>query len=65
MSNTSLSVYSPFSLQLGPKVQCQRHVQEIIWYAESRFHQVLLEVEHANFVKESWMQRILYAEVVC
>jgi hypothetical protein len=65
MSNKSLSVYSPFSLQSGPKVQLQRHAQEIIWYAESQFHRVLLEVDQANFVKQSWMQRILYAKVVC
>jgi hypothetical protein len=65
MSNKSLSVYSPFFLQLGPKVQLQRHAQEIIWYVESQFHWVLLEVDQANFVKKSWMQRILCAEVVC
>ncbi|KAF8238553.1 hypothetical protein L208DRAFT_1241730 [Tricholoma matsutake] len=59
-----LSVYSHFSLQSGPKVQLQRCAQEIIWYAESQFRQVLLEVDQANFVKQSWTQRILYAKVM-
>jgi len=53
-----------FFLQLGPKGPLQMWTQEIIWYAESQFHQVLLQVDQMNFIKQQWMQKILYSELV-
>jgi hypothetical protein len=64
MSNKCLSVFNPFSLQSGPKDPLQIHTQQIIWYAESRFRQVLLHMEAANLLKQKWMQKILYSELV-
>ena len=64
MSNKTLSIFNPFSLQSGPKGPLQMRVQEIIWYAESRFRRVLLELDQANFNKQRWMQKILYSELV-
>ena len=64
MSNKTLSIFNPFSLQSGPKGPLQMQVQEIIWYAESRFRRVLLELDQANFNKQRWMQKILYSELV-
>ena len=64
MSNKTLSIFNPFSLQLGPKGPLQMHTQEIIWYAESRFHAVLLDINQANVIKQRWMQKTLYSELV-
>jgi hypothetical protein len=64
MSNKCLSVFNPFSLQSGPKDLLQIRTQQIIWYAESRFRQVLLHMEAANVLKQKWMQKNLYSELV-
>jgi len=64
MSNKTLSIFNPFSLQSGPKEPLQMRMQEIIWYVESGFRQVLLQVDQANFIKQQWMQKILYSELV-
>jgi len=64
MSNKSLAIFNPFSLQSGPKGPLQSRTQEIIWYAESRFRHVLLQIDRANFLKQQWMQKNLYFELV-
>jgi hypothetical protein len=64
MSNKTLVIFNPFSLQSGPKAPLQIRTQEIIWYAESRFRRILLEIDQANFIKQQWMQRILHSELV-
>ena len=64
MANKSLSIFNPFSLQSGPKGPLQMRVQDIIWYAESRFRRVLLEIDQANLIRQQWMQKILYSELV-
>jgi hypothetical protein len=64
MLNKTLAIYNPFSLQLGLKGPLQRHTQEIIWYAESQFQVVLLEIEQANIIKQQWMQKNLHSELV-
>lgn len=64
MANKTLSIFNPFSLQSGPKGPLQMRTQEIIWYAESRFRQVLLAIEEANVIKQRWMQKTLYSELV-
>ena len=64
MSNKTLAIFNPFSLQLGPKGPLQKRTQEIIWYVESRFRQILLAIKQASLIKQGWMQRILYSELV-
>jgi hypothetical protein len=64
MSNICLSVFNPFSLQSGPKGPLQMRTQQIVWYAESRFRQVLLHMEGASVSRQKWMQKILYCELV-
>ena len=64
MSNKTLSIFNPFSLQLGLKGPLQMRTQEIIWYVESQFHAVLLEIDEANVIKQKWMQKTLYSELV-
>src|ERR1700723_3783387 len=64
MSNKCLSVFNPFSLQSGPEDPLQIWTQKIIWYAESRFRQVLLHMEVANVSNQKWMQKNLYSELV-
>ena len=64
MANKTLSIFNPFSLQSGPKGPLQLHTQDIIWYAESQFWAVLLEIEEANVIKQRWMQKALYSELV-
>lgn len=64
MSNKTLSIYNPFSLQSGPKGPLQSRLQEIIWYAESRFRRVLLEIDQASVLKQRWLQKLLSAELV-
>jgi hypothetical protein len=60
MSNNTLSIFNPFSLQSGPKGPLQQRMQEIAWYAESRFRRILLEISKANLLKQQWMQKLLH-----
>ncbi|KAF8224315.1 hypothetical protein L208DRAFT_1312106 [Tricholoma matsutake] len=64
MSNKSLAIFNPFLLQLGPKGALQNWTQEVIWYAESRFRWVLLEIKQSNLIKQQWMQKCLYNELM-
>jgi len=48
----TFSIFNPFSWNLWLKGPLQMRTQEIIWYAESQFHQVLLQVNQANFIKQ-------------
>ncbi|KAF8225766.1 hypothetical protein L208DRAFT_1305072 [Tricholoma matsutake] len=63
MSNKLLAIFNPFLLQSGPKGALQNQTQEVIWYAESRFWRVLLEIEQSNVIKQ-WMQKCLYNELM-
>ncbi|KAF8226944.1 hypothetical protein L208DRAFT_1299313, partial [Tricholoma matsutake] len=64
MSNKSLAIFNPFSLQSGPKGALQNWTQEVIWYVESRFRWVLLEIKQSNLIKQQWMQKCLYNELM-
>lgn len=60
-----LHVYDPFSGQHGSMETVHQMNQEIIFYAESRFRHILLQIVAANEEKRKWMQRALKAELVC
>jgi len=64
MSNNTLAIYNPSSLQSGPKGPLQLRTQEIVWYAESRFRRVLVEIQQASLMRQEWMQKFLYSELV-
>ena len=61
----SIHHFNPFVLQHGSNLQTHQKVQEIIWYAESRFWTILMKISNADREGQAWMQNLLQRELVC
>jgi len=64
MAYRQIKMFNPFSLQLGADSDHHRHIQRVIWYAESRFRQALLICHEAPDSQQRWMQATLWKELV-
>lgn len=64
MAPRMLSIFAPFSLQLGSNAQLHQQAQTMIWYAESHFRQALIKISQADHRDQAWMQRCLLTELV-
>jgi hypothetical protein len=64
MANRQIRLFNPFSLQLGADSDHHRQIQQVIWYAESRFRQALVIFHDAPDPKQRWMQSALREELV-
>jgi hypothetical protein len=64
MSYPQIRLFNPLSLQVGADGQQHRHIQNIIWYAESRFRQALLLCSEARDPLQRSMQTALWEELV-
>ena len=64
-STMSISVYNPFSLKKDLEFSALRlQLQEIIYYAESRFRAILKDQESADMDWKGWIQKLLHRELV-
>jgi len=61
----SIHRFNPFALHHGSNLWTHEKVQEIVWYAESRFWTILLKISNANWEHQAWMQNLLQRELVC
>jgi hypothetical protein len=57
-----IKLYNPFSIRTQDIFLDQ--IQEIMYYAESRFRQALLAISRANVEKQDWMMDCLCNETV-
>jgi len=64
MSYRQIRLFNPLSLEFGADSDQHRHIQQIVWYAESRFRQALVVFHDARDPYQSWMQAALWKEVV-
>jgi hypothetical protein len=55
---------NPFNLQHGSDHNLHSNVQEILYYAESRFWCILNEISKADLDRQSWTQKLLQRELV-
>lgn len=44
---------------------CRQVIQEVIYYAESRFHVILNEISKSDLRRKIWMESLLLRELVC
>ncbi|KAF8164789.1 hypothetical protein B0H34DRAFT_670799 [Crassisporium funariophilum] len=63
MADRQIRLFSVFSLQLGADAKLHSRLQEILWYAESRFRQALLVIHTAADRHQKWMQSALQDEL--
>jgi hypothetical protein len=61
MSIHSIRRFDPFNLQHGPAIGFHTEIQEIIFYAESRFRSI---AESLTTAGDFWTQKLLRAELV-
>ena len=60
-----LSVLNPFSkIKASEHTKIGVHIQEVIYYAESRFWVILNEISRAESDRKVWIQRLLHRELV-
>ncbi len=64
MSKRMLSLYSPFSLQLGSNRNLHRRNQQIIYYAESCFRVALVKISKSAHRHQQTLQHLLQQELV-
>jgi hypothetical protein len=57
----SIRRFNPFNLQHGPAIGSHARIQEIIFYAESRFRSIAFSLTTAGHL---WTQKLLQAELV-
>ncbi|KAF8799630.1 hypothetical protein BYT27DRAFT_7263716 [Phlegmacium glaucopus] len=60
----SISVFNPFSLNHASQSTLGVHIQEVTYYAESRFWCILNEISAADTDRQSWTQRLLHRELL-
>jgi len=63
MSKPSIRVFKPFSGD-GHTEEGHHHIQEVIYYGESRARHVAAKIIQADAQHRAWMQTALYEEVV-
>lgn len=60
------TLFNPFSQKTLSDLSTARlTIQEIIYYAESRFWVILNEINKANVDRQIWTQTLLHRELVC
>ena len=64
MSMPSIRVFKPFTID-GRSDKSNYHVQEIIYYGESRARHMAAKIIEADAQHRAWMQAALQEEVVC
>jgi hypothetical protein len=64
MPAQSIHHFNPFALQNGCSLQGHEKVQEIVFYAESRFWTILTNISNANRERQTWTQNLLQRELV-
>ena len=63
MSKPSIRVFKPFTID-GCTDKSNHHVQEIIYYGESRARHMVAKIIKADAQHRAWMQAALQEEVV-
>ena len=61
----SIHRLNPFSLQHGSNLGTYVKIQEMIFYAESRFWTILTNISNADRERQAWTQNLLQRELVC
>jgi hypothetical protein len=61
----SIHRLNPFALQHGSNLWIHEKIQQIIFYAESRFWTILPNISNANQECLTWTQNLLQWELVC
>jgi hypothetical protein len=61
----SIHRLNPFTLQHGSNLGSYVKIQEIIFYAESRFWTILTNTSNADRERQAWTQNLLQRELVC
>lgn len=61
----SIHRFNPFALQHGSNLRTHEKVQEIVFYAESRFWTILSNISDADRERQVWTQILLQRELVC
>ena len=56
--------FNPFNLAPGFNRDLHMKVQEIVYYAESRFWTISNEISKEDHDKQSWTQKLLQRELV-
>ena len=61
----SIHRLNPFALQHGSNLGTHVKIQEVVFYAESRFWTILTNISNADRERQAWMQNLLQRELVC
>ena len=61
----SIHRLNPFALQHGSNLGTHVKIQDIIFYAESRFWTILSNISNADRERQAWTQILLQQELVC
>lgn len=56
---------NPFALQHGSNLGTHVKIQEMLFYAESRFWTILTNISNADRDRQAWTQNLLQRELVC
>ena len=64
MPSASICLFNPFNHQHSSDQGWHRHVQEVIYYGDSRFWQALADISKADAQHQLWMQGCLKEELV-
>lgn len=65
MSNQEFVVFNPLTTLTGAHYSIHTDIQELVYYAESRFRAALLVIAMSPIDQQEWKQHFLCAEVVC
>jgi len=65
MSSSTIHHFNPFTVRSGSDQNAHNKIQEVIYYAESRFWAVLHYPSKAGIDRQSWVQKLLHRELVC
>jgi len=64
MSSSTIHRFNPFTVRSGSDQNVHNKIQEVIYYAESRFWAVLHYLSKAGIDRQSWVQKLLHWELV-
>ncbi|KAF8811073.1 hypothetical protein BYT27DRAFT_7253203 [Phlegmacium glaucopus] len=64
MRRHTIRRFNPFNLQHGSDQNIHATIQEIVYYAESRFWCIVNKISKAEPDRQSWMQKLLHRELL-
>jgi hypothetical protein len=56
--------FNMFNLQNESNLEIQKKIQQLLYYAESRFWSILNTFKNSDYNRNSWCQKLLHRELV-